>query len=74
MSFQTHYYPRAGVGLHSSWGGWDGGNLGYMGTVVVWDPPGSMGKEKCPPAGPSYRTSVFNVSPQFISSEFQWQA
>lgn len=44
MSFQTHYYPRAGVGLHSSWGGWDGGNLGYMGTVVVWDPPRERGK------------------------------
>lgn len=40
MSFQTHYYPRAGVDLHSSWGGWDGGNLGCMGTVVVWDPQG----------------------------------
>lgn len=28
------------MGLHNSWGAWDGGKLGYMGSAVgVWAPP-----------------------------------
>lgn len=34
---------------------------GYCGGL---GPPGSMGGEKCPPAGPSYRTPVCDGSPQ----------
>lgn len=74
MSVQTHYYPRAGVGLHSDWGGWDGGNLGCMGTVVVWEPQGAWeGRSVHLLVLPTELLCVMSTH-VFISSEFPWRA